>query len=484
MKRSKLIPILKSFSKEEIKEFDKFLNSPFFGCKKFVLNFYRTLIMYHPSFNEEDIAKEKLFDNLYKGRPFNAALIRRMTSDLIFFSEEYLKYKNFKSNDTYQSSSILNELRKRKLDRMFINKFDKIMQELNSDDIIDYEKLLKIYFIQTEMTQLRISIRDKKMNESLRESIEALTVLFQRVFFSYINHLKSFSSEISLKSGIITDFYENFKYNEYMKSGSVSESKYSKYLKLIHLCHKVITDGEDKAGYNELKKFLNENKKNLTAHEKESCYNVMSRFCNYQNMNHENIFAEESFNIYDTLLKEKYFLNSSNFLQLTFCRNVIVICKTLKRTNYIKSFIKEYEEYFSPEYKDDLINFANAVIAFENNKFERSLEFINKSDVDKAIFKKDLKILKLKIFYELKYYESLHPEIDSFKHYFSAERPLKPVIIYKSKQFIKYLQQILKLTENPDEVSLNLLKKKIQSEKLINEKQWLIAKIEQVENEM
>ncbi|MEZ4691553.1 MAG: hypothetical protein R3A12_15905 [Ignavibacteria bacterium] len=33
MNRSKLIPILKSFSKEEIKEFDKFLDSPFFGCK-------------------------------------------------------------------------------------------------------------------------------------------------------------------------------------------------------------------------------------------------------------------------------------------------------------------------------------------------------------------------------------------------------------------------------------------------------------------
>jgi len=118
------------------------------------------------------------------------------------------------------------------------------------------------------------------------------------------------------------------------------------------------------------------------------------------------------------------------------------------------------------------------VIDFENKKFERSLECINKVDVDKAIFKKDLKILKIKIFYELKYFDALYPEIDSFKHYFSAERPLKPVIIHKSKQFIKYLQQILKLTEKPDEVNLNLLKKKIQYEKLINEKEWLMRKIE------
>jgi len=482
MNRSKLIPVLKSLSKEETKEFDKFLSSPFFGCKQFVLNFYRTLIKHYPDFNEKNISGEKLFDSLYKGKQFNPALIRRMTSDLIYYSEEYLKYKNFKSNDTFQSSCILNELRKRKLDGLFINRFDKIKDEINSGVLIDFEKLLKIYFIQTEMTQLRMSVRDKKMNESLKESIEAVTVFFQRVFFSYVNHLKSFSSEISLKSGIITEFDKNFNYKEYMSSGSVSKSKYSKHLKLIYLCRKVITDGEDKAAYTELKEFINDNRNDLTAHEKESCYNILSRFCNYQNINHENNFAGESFNIYDTMLREKLLLNNSNFLQLTFCRNVIVICRTLKKIDYIRTFIRKYEEYFSPEYKDDLIYFANAIIEFEENRFAGSLDFIGKIDMEKAIFKKDLKILKLKNFYELKYFDSLYPEIDAFKHFFSSERPLKPVIIHKSKQFIKYLQMILKLTENTDTLSLELVKKNIQNEKLINEKEWLIRKIDMLKN--
>jgi hypothetical protein len=57
MNRSKLIPILKSFSKDEIREFDKFLDSPFFGCKKFVLNFYREIINYYPAFKDRRYCK-------------------------------------------------------------------------------------------------------------------------------------------------------------------------------------------------------------------------------------------------------------------------------------------------------------------------------------------------------------------------------------------------------------------------------------------
>ncbi|MBK9404628.1 MAG: hypothetical protein IPN57_08860 [Ignavibacteria bacterium] len=64
MNKSNLIPVLKSFSKDEIKEFEKFLNSPFFGCAKFVLKFYKVLIKYYPVFNEDDIKKEK-YSELY-----------------------------------------------------------------------------------------------------------------------------------------------------------------------------------------------------------------------------------------------------------------------------------------------------------------------------------------------------------------------------------------------------------------------------------
>ncbi|MBL0108104.1 MAG: hypothetical protein IPP52_12655 [Ignavibacteria bacterium] len=116
MNKSNLIPVLKSFSKDEIKEFEKFLNSPFFGCAKFVLKFYKVLIKYYPVFNEDDIKKEKIFGIVYKDKKYNDALTRRIISDLIRYSEEYMTYKNFKKNDIYRSSCSLHELRIRNLE--------------------------------------------------------------------------------------------------------------------------------------------------------------------------------------------------------------------------------------------------------------------------------------------------------------------------------------------------------------------------------
>src|SRR5262245_37025925 len=107
MKKSKLIQILKSFSSDEMKEFEKFISSPFFGCKNFVLNFFRELKKYYPYFKEEDIQKEEIFARLYKNKKYNDGLIRRMTSDLITLAEEYIMYKEFKNNKAYCNHTLL-----------------------------------------------------------------------------------------------------------------------------------------------------------------------------------------------------------------------------------------------------------------------------------------------------------------------------------------------------------------------------------------
>ena len=130
MNRSKLIPILKSFSKDEIREFDKFLDSPFFGCKKFVLNFYREIINYYPEFKDKDIAKDKIFKKLYGEKKYNDALVRRIISDLIRFSEEYMAYKNFRNRKTFRNTCLLNELRVRDLEDQFRIRSEGITKKL------------------------------------------------------------------------------------------------------------------------------------------------------------------------------------------------------------------------------------------------------------------------------------------------------------------------------------------------------------------
>lgn len=477
MKNSRAILILKTFSGAEIKEFEKFLNSPFSGCKKFVVNFYKVLKKYHPEFRDKDIEKEKLFKKLYPGKKFNDPLLRRMTSDLIKYSEEYLRYKNFKGNSLYYNAALLNELRMRKLENIFINKFDNIMKHSEKQKTISPMNLLENFILNSEMHQSRTIIRDSKMYESFEKSTDAAFALFISALYSYINHVSSFSNEYKPKSQLANLFSHNFNLRSFLKSIEKNKSNYKDYITMICLCHIIMEDRNDIDNYNRLKILIEKKSGIFNEFDLSNCLIIMTRFCTYQNLHHDNLFSVEQLRLYNVYLDKKYFLLNSNYLQLTFCRNLVSICKNLGRMESIKDFIKNYSEYFDNEYKEDFINYCNALLLFYDGKYEQSLEHAMKVNIDKPVFKKDLKIIKMKIYFELGYYESLYSELDSFRHFLTNAKTVKKEILMRGKNFARFLSKLSQLKESKNKSDFHVLKKQIEEETSVNEKSWFIQKL-------
>ena len=79
---------------------------------------------------------------------------------------------------------------------------------------------------------------------------------------------------------------------------------------------------------------------------------------------------------------------------------------------------------------------------------ERSLQHASKADLNKAVFRKDLRILKIKIYYEINYMDSLLSEIDSFRHFNASNETINRSIIDKAKNFISYISALAKLKGN------------------------------------
>ncbi len=477
MKNSRIIMLLKTFSGAEIKEFEKFLNSPFSGCRKFVINFYKVLKKYYPEFRDTDIEKEKLFRKLYAGKKFNEPLLRRMTSDLIKYSEEYLRYKNFKGNSLYYNAALLNELRMRKLENIFTNKYDNLMKKSENQKTISPMNLLENYILNSEMHQFRTVIRDRKMYESFEKSTDAAIVLFVSSLYSYINHVSSFSNEYKPHSQLAHLFSQNFDLRSFLKSTENSKSIYKDYIIMICLCHIIMDDRNDIDNYNRLKNLIEKKTGIFNEFDLSNCLIIMSRFCTYQNLHYDNLFSKEQLRLFNIYLDRKYFLLNSNYLQLTFCRNLVSICKNLGRMDSIKAFIKNFSDYFDKEYKEDFINYCNALLLFSAGKYERSLEHAMKVNIDKPVFKKDIKIIKMKIYFELGYTESLYSELDSFRHFLANAKTVKKEILKRGNNFARFLSKISRLKELKNKSELLIIKKQIEEETCVNEKSWIIQKL-------
>ena len=111
MKDFRLIKILRTFSKVEMKSFGKFVNSPFFNTSKATMQLLQALKKYYPAFSGVGLTREKLFAEVYGERKYSSVLLNKLASNLIKLSLEFITI----SNNPLKQYSLLRGLRKKSL---------------------------------------------------------------------------------------------------------------------------------------------------------------------------------------------------------------------------------------------------------------------------------------------------------------------------------------------------------------------------------
>ncbi|MEO8666607.1 MAG: hypothetical protein ABI462_14030, partial [Ignavibacteria bacterium] len=90
MIKNNAIIILKTFSGEEVKLFEDFLNSPFHNKNTKVIQLFNLLKKFHPGYNDGKLSKENLFRELFGNVRFRGSYIGNLFSDLNILAEKFL----------------------------------------------------------------------------------------------------------------------------------------------------------------------------------------------------------------------------------------------------------------------------------------------------------------------------------------------------------------------------------------------------------
>jgi len=170
-------------------------------------------------------------------------------------------------------------------------------------------------------------------------------------------------------------------------------------------------------------------------------------------------------------------INEGGYLMVKLFRNFIQTGVLLKRYDWIESLIKNYSHRLPPESKDSLLNLTEALILFEREKFDKSLEKLSLINYDIFHFKIDLKLLQLRNFIELEYINEAYSLIDTFKHFISGNKFISNRYRDKLRKFLLIISKYIKLKEKKDTTGLNFLLKEISSNELGLYNDWIKEKI-------
>jgi hypothetical protein len=164
--------------------------------------------------------------------------------------------------------------------------------------------------------------------------------------------------------------------------------------------------------------------------------------------------------------------------------NFIVIFQTalqLKENDWAAEFLRKYGEQISPDYSEDMTGYAFAELFFTKKQFERSLSSLSKVRLKLFRLKAPVKILMLRLYYELNHIEEAFSLIDSFTHFITSNKKFRKDEKNNYLRFLNYYRELLKAKADGQSGKLNKkIKDELYSSSLLPHKAWLIDKAEEL----
>ena len=479
MTGSKLTEILKSFSREEYNELQKFSSSSYFNKGRKYPELLKSLKAYFPDFNNNKLTKKFIYKRIFPGKNYNDQVMRNLLNGMTRLCEEFLVFKRFTNDKKEYYNVLADETLKRKLVNISENSLKK-SGTINADEGFDTGFYKKRY----EMEQIKREAYNLKYGQ--RAGIEVLSQASgDFIYFFFMEISRQLEEMIVLnhnwnagfESGITYEFLRNLGLDnilKYLKNNSYENSG----LIELYISHiKQMINFRDEEQFAELKILFKKYSYLLSRWGKYNMYLALANACIRLQEVNENKYTVELLELYkEQLSNNLHTAFGGTFMEQDLFRNILINALKLKKFDWAENYLQKYLPGLQPEHTENMKNFSYSNLSFEKGDFESALKYLSLVKYDTFVFKFDVRTLMLKIYLELGYYEQTRSLIDSFRHFILENTSITEYIKMVHLNFIKFVNEIMRLKESKKEFDPGRLINEITLSQARN-KEWLIEKI-------
>lgn len=486
MKDSKLIKMLKTFSVTELAEFEKFVDSPYFSRGRNLSEFFKCLKPFSPDFESKDLTSENIFLKLYPGKTSEVKssdnIIHKLSSETYKLCKEFLIQIELNKDENRRYFYLLNQLRMKKLYNEFEKEY-KISQSLDENFFkgsVNY--FMDKYFLCHSYLEYNIDKCD------FGNTFENILLLGE--YSAAISLIKGFrnidtnnSSEkfnVKVRYNLVDNFINHLNSDKLIEEMKMNKDSFYPYVAVSHGIYKMFTNPDNDEYYYRFKNLVNEHLELFGHSEKYILFQTMIGYCiRKHNEENQRQFVREEFQIIKEIFKLGiYKYNESDKIQINSFRTIVISAVDNGDIEWLEDFVNRYIGELHIEHRESMKYFSFAYINFEKNEFEKALEYIMKVKYEFFLFKLDVKNLMFKIYFELDYTEQAYSLLDTMRHYLSNAKDLSESIIARERNFIKYASELLKLKSESKILNSNYLKDKLENERYLEGRKWLLQKID------
>lgn len=485
MESIKLTKLLSTFSKNEMKELEKFLHISCLSSERNLFPLFGIIKKYYGDY--ENLSIEKIYKELFKREKPGVNYLRTLIADLYKTAKNFIVFKQLINNTPLYNEMLAREFLERNLEDEFERQYKKsneVLENEHSGDRKYFEYKTGLGFLNTTF------LFDKKnyhnYTNSYQDYITSMSMSFLiNLCYSYPEiYLFKRKNILNHKFDLTDYLFHIIDFDKVQHQLTEIDDKQKMILKMIHYTA-ILDEKNSLEVFHEAKNLFFDNYSLFDKIQKQAIFFRFFNFCSIQISAGNYKIHSEIFDLNKRYLSdsEQMYLENGFFNKRAF-RNMVITALHEGEYEWTINFINSYKQYLKEESEDNLVNYNLAMTYFRMKDFDNSLEVLSKVKFNYGNYKEEISLLKGIILCEKGFYQEALEVMQSFKKTFRKTSVMTETnyLFFKNSItfFIKFLNIVLKQKYS----DLDFFEQQLNECKIISLKPWMLGKISELKQKV
>ena len=467
MENSHLITVLKTFSKKEMRDFKKWIQSPSHNLREDVVLLFQYLTSGNHLFEEKYLQKERIFNKLYPKETFDDAKLRQSKHFLLKAIEEFLIYNELASDSVRSKMALASVYRKRKLDKAF-QKTIKSVNDLQKNAEFRNENFFRNEYLLQEEEYKYQEGKKRSVKMNLQEVSDSLdkTYIADKLRQSclMLSHQKVFKTEYT--PGLLDPVLEFTRENNLLHIPAIA---------LYYYIYMALTEPKETQYFHSLKENMFEFGHLFPKAEIRDIYLMAINYCIGKLNIGDKVFIREAFELFRKGITNDVLIEKGRISKFSF-RNIVNLGTHLEEFDWIEHFVQEYKDCLDPNSRENLVKFSQAKIQFAKGHFDKAMRLLAQFEDDDILINLSGKNMLIRMYFEEGEFDALESLLDSMRTYVNRKEMLTyHKFIYTN--LIKYTRKLIRV--NPyDKKQRSNLRQELETAKPLPERAWFLQQLD------
>ncbi|MCO6489803.1 MAG: hypothetical protein J5I98_15410 [Phaeodactylibacter sp.] len=455
--------LLRTFTKQDIREARKWLASPYHNQRDDLRLLFEQLAA--AAVEGQPLPREQAWHALFPNQPYDAQQLRLLLSYLYRCLEDFLRQREAEQAPWLQQHLLLAAYRKRGLDSHFQKAYRKLHKQQGAEALRPPEYHLAQYWLEQERYQEE-STRGRTRELNLQELEGQLTTAFlslklrQGCFLLAHEAVYKASYRIALEEALL-------------ELAGQAPYRNVPAVRVYARCFRMLRFPEEDRHFADFQNQLFQSIGLFPQPELRDLFLLAINFCIRKINQTAEGYLREALELYQKGLETEVLLENGALSRFTY-NNAIGIALRLQEYGWAERFLNHYRPYLEASQQEAAYSLNAARLAFARRQYGQVLAHLQRADYRDLINNMVAKTLQMKAYCELEEFDLLEAHLRTMRAFLRRKRHIG----YHQQNYlniIRYTQKLLAL--NPmDKEAAKALEEEIRNAEPLTEKGWLLGK--------